>query len=139
MYGEAQNVGLNFYEVAISQFMRFELMKIRLEVISVGGSQKQNVRFRRPFFVSRVVKILTGFQIFVLILTALSSLYSVLFKFRNRFMDLIFTKTLSCLTHPSKSLEEFSHLFKKFLKVFSTLAKPLQLALCVISANINIT
>lgn len=38
MYGEAQNVGLNFYEVAISQFMRFELMKNRLEVISVGGS-----------------------------------------------------------------------------------------------------
>ena len=60
--------------------MRFELMKIRLEVISVGGSLKQNVRFRRPFFVSRVVKILTGFQIFVLILTALSSLYSVCYS-----------------------------------------------------------
>ena len=134
MYGEAQNVGLNFYEVAISQFMRFELMKIRLEVISVGGSQKQNVRFRRPFFVSRVVKILTGFQIFLI-----KPLFSVLFKFRNRFMDLIFTETRFCQTHPSKSLEEFSHLFKKFLKVFSTLSKPLQLELCVISTNIHIT
>ena len=134
MYGEAQNVGLNFYEVAISQFMRFELMKIRLEVISVAGSQKQNVRFRRPFFVSRVVKILTGFQIFLI-----KPLFSVLFKFRNRFMDLIFTETRFCLTHPSKSLEEFSDLFKKFLKVFSTLTKPLQLELCVISTNIHIT
>lgn len=47
-------------------------------------------------------------------------LFSVLFKVRKRFADLISTEIHSCATHPFKFLQGFSHLFKTFLKVFSS-------------------